>query len=58
MLYPCLEIDDAIFYISKGLDWVGDQGMTNPGFGFSGSRFGQFLCIFDYKYNNKSTIAA
>ena len=33
MLYPFLGVDDAIFYISKGLDWIGDQGMTSPGFG-------------------------
>ena len=34
-------------------DWVGDQGMTNPGF-----EIWTVLCIFDYKYKNKSTIAA
>ena len=51
MLYPCLGVDDAIFYISKGL--VGDQGMMNPGF-----EIWTVLCIFDYKYKNKSTIAA
>ena len=37
-------------------EWIGEQGMTNPGFGIWTA--GQLECVWDYKYKNKSTIAA
>ena len=52
MLYPCLGVDDAIFYIYQKVG-VGEQGMTDSGF-----EIWIVWCIFDHKYKNKSTIAA
>ena len=37
-------------------EWVREQGMTSSGFEIW--TVGQLECVFDYKYKNKSTIAA
>ena len=56
MLYPCLGVDDAIFYISKGWSWR--AGNDEYGFSVSGFKMWTVWCIFDHKYKNKSKIAA